>query len=329
VKTSLRKIKGRYKPLHNTLIIIDEASTVDEVLLDMIRKSTPDSKILYVMDHYQTVPIKGNKVPAYEQCTYRAKLTEVCRQKPVTINGVEQAHPIELAGEAYRNVIDGKPFPKLKDLLVYPYIQHLSGPDFQQKMDETFKIARPHKYSKVLAWQNSKVIQYNNYIRKLRGFTEVYAIGEKLITNQPIKNNSGDVLLPGSREVEVITRTRAIRESIDCYLLRLRILGTNNFIDCIAAENHADIMNEIKEANRMKHWAYKYKLQNTFADLRPSYTSTIHKAQGTTCDNVFINLADVAECHNRTDVARMFYVGYTRAENTVYLYGKLPAKYGG
>ena len=61
-----------------------------------------------------------------------------------------------------------------------------------------------------------------------------------------------------------------------------------------------------------------------FIDVRPIYSSTVHKSQGSTYDNVFLHIEDLSACPTYTDIPRLLYVALTRARNNVYIYGELP-----
>lgn len=58
-------------------------------------------------------------------------------------------------------------------------------------------------------------------------------------------------------------------------------------------------------------------------DLRAAYACTINKAQGSTYDKVFIDLDDIKKCNSGNQIARMLYVGVSRARLIVYLCGDL------
>jgi len=60
-----------------------------------------------------------------------------------------------------------------------------------------------------------------------------------------------------------------------------------------------------------------------WVDLRAAYACTINKAQGSTFDEVFIDLDDIRRCTSGDQIARMLYVGVSRARNHVYLTGDL------
>lgn len=59
--------------------------------------------------------------------------------------------------------------------------------------------------------------------------------------------------------------------------------------------------------------------------LTKSYASTIHKAQGQTYDDVYIDLSDLRHIYQRdaTMTARLLYVAFSRAKNNIYLTGDI------
>ena len=79
----------------------------------------------------------------------------------------------------------------------------------------------------------------------------------------------------------------------------------------------------MKSFARRKIWPSYFDLKNHVADVRPAYASTIDKAQGSTHDDVFIDLGDISGCREAGRKARMMYVGITRARNNVFCYGEL------
>jgi ATP-dependent exoDNAse (exonuclease V) alpha subunit len=60
-----------------------------------------------------------------------------------------------------------------------------------------------------------------------------------------------------------------------------------------------------------------------------AYAKTVHKSQGSTHDDVYIDLGNISTCHNPNQAARMLYVAFSRARNRVFLFGQLAEKYGG
>lgn len=66
-------------------------------------------------------------------------------------------------------------------------------------------------------------------------------------------------------------------------------------------------------------------LKRKFADIRPMYACTVHKSQGSTYDEVFINLTDFKRMYASDPkmTARLLYVAFSRAKHRVYLTGDI------
>ena len=50
------------------------------------------------------------------------------------------------------------------------------------------------------------------------------------------------------------------------------------------------------------------------------YSSTIHKVQGVTLDNVYIDMSDVSRCRDREQLRQLQYVSMSRTSNEVNLF---------
>ena len=79
----------------------------------------------------------------------------------------------------------------------------------------------------------------------------------------------------------------------------------------------------IKQARAMEWFNVVEEAENRWVDLRAAYACTINKAQGSTYDRVFIDLDDIGRCNSGDQIARMLYVGVSRAREQVFLTGDL------
>ena len=79
----------------------------------------------------------------------------------------------------------------------------------------------------------------------------------------------------------------------------------------------------IKLARNIKDYDLANMMETTWMDLRAVYACTINKAQGSTYDEVFIDLDDICKCNSGDQIARMLYVAVSRARHHVYLTGDL------
>jgi ATP-dependent exoDNAse (exonuclease V) alpha subunit len=66
-----------------------------------------------------------------------------------------------------------------------------------------------------------------------------------------------------------------------------------------------------------------HQIDQSWIDLRAAYAQTINKSQGSTYDKVFIDLDNVSRCHVGDQIARMMYVGVSRARSQVIFTGDL------
>ena len=85
----------------------------------------------------------------------------------------------------------------------------------------------------------------------------------------------------------------------------------------------------LKIEAKNKNWKAFFYLKRAIVDLRLADSSTVHKAQGSTHKNIFIDLSDLGKCTAYDTASRLLYVACTRATDHVYLYGKLPKRLGG
>ena len=63
-------------------------------------------------------------------------------------------------------------------------------------------------------------------------------------------------------------------------------------------------------------------------NLRLAYCFTVHKAQGSTYDEVLIDLDSFNSCWDKDVAARLLYVAVSRAKHRVLFFGSLPKRFG-
>ena len=71
-----------------------------------------------------------------------------------------------------------------------------------------------------------------------------------------------------------------------------------------------------------------YEISNQTLDLRKVEASTVHKAQGSTLDTVFIDLDDISKCTQKQLTAKLLYVAASRARKKIIFFGELAKRYG-
>lgn len=316
--------KDRVANLTNSLVFIDEASMINLELLEKIRyaqKRFRNCKVVFIGDAYQLPPVMENVCPVFNP---KAKnvffLTEIQRQ--VANNPI-----IQLSAD-YRAVLDDHTLGWPKIPADNKHIFH-----YREKQDflDTIKAAytKPHKENefKIVAWSNNRVILYNKWIRKLQGMTAPFHIGETMITNKPIFYDGA--LMAGTDTLHMISDViPANIGSIQGFLIEL--MGFENmqlFQPLHWAEASKFAKQLANEAKMTGDWKAYFEVTQNWLDLRPIHASTVHKAQGSTYREVFVDLNNIGENTRWKEVARLVYVAITRASDKVHIFGDLCMNY--
>lgn len=292
----------------NYILFIDEASYIDGPLLDYIFKLTADCKIVFMGDPAQLTPVKCTTTPVFSAGFTGAHLTQVMRQaegNPITTLATQFRHTV--------NTGEWKPFKPDGH-----HVVHLPRPEFNKIMLADF--SRPdwkYRDSKFLAWTNKRVIEYNQHIReKVKGdphFQEGdYAVCNSFVT-------SGKASLKTDQLVH-ITR---ISEDTERFEVPGNYFLLDDKIELFMPKSLAARNLREKQAKALEERHVQREIDSSWIDLRAAYAQTINKAQGSTYDSVFIDLDDIRRCNSGNQIARMMYVGVSRARQHVYMTGDL------
>jgi exodeoxyribonuclease-5 len=323
-KTGVKSLveKNDPKDLAGSVVFVDEASMVTRDLMDHIRKAAKkfkQCKVIYIGDNYQLPPVKESLCPVFHTVMTTNFLTEIQRQ-------VAGSPIIQLASQ-YRMMLDDH-------TLEWPTIVHDNHTIFHYQDKQDWFNAVQAAYLpihgvddvKVLAWTNDRVREYNAWIRNFSGQTGDFAIGETVQTNRPIQKND-KILAPtdSSHLIRSITETRI--DDIDGYHIGLESLSTR-VLQMVFQPKSWKAANKLAAGfAKNKNWKAFYQIKDEWADLRAVHAQTVHKSQGSTYRDVFIDLSNIGRNNKWQEVARLVYVGITRASNQVHLFGQLQDRY--
>ena len=304
-ETSL--IQNRSTPIRNYIIFIDEASYIDIELLQYIESSTQDCKIIFIGDPAQLAPIKSSATPVFSSGYTQASLTEIVRQA--------EGNPIIDLATAFRNTVNGQPWEQC-----FPdgqHIVHLPRQEFNQEILGEF--TRPkwkHDDSKVLAWTNKTVIEFNKAINEsVQGVPELQ-VGDTAVCNSFLKFKTGSVKT--DETVTITRKSKAIEHDTEGWMVVLNTYYTVFLPVSLEAKKA-----RLKQARKDEKWQIVADISDNWADLRAAYACTINKSQGSTYDKVFIDLDDLKKCNSANNLARLMYVAVSRARNQIFLTGDL------
>lgn len=297
--------------IENAVILIDEAFYIDPQLQQYIEQGTKNCKIIFIGDPYQCAPIRQTHSPIQDLTCRTEELTQVMRNKGA----------LTLLGEHWRDVVISGQFSRftLPDSNI---IFTQSAAEFQHHIDSEFSnnTADENK-NKILAWTNNQSAQYSHHVRMLRGLPNEFTEGEYL------QINSG---LPKKKmPTDTIIRIKKFYAAGTIHGIQGRHAELYRGEDLFIPNSAKDYQDKLKEYKANKNWKSFFEVQETIPDLRAIHSCTVHKGQGSTYENVFIDLPDIGACNIASDVARMMHVAVTRASSKVIFRGKLPDKYGG
>lgn len=318
-KTGGHKLStGRgYQEIYDTLVIIDESSFISDELFNFIDATLKRCKVLLIGDQYQLAPVKQ-----------KTSIMETVKCEKVYMNKIMRNSGIIMkTGAQFRDTVESGDFnPIITD---NTNLIHVDGTTFKRMIDEAFTSDDYNvNVSKVLAWTNKRVMQYNGHIRKILNLPEQFEEYEVAVTNIPIL---------GKGYVKTADSYVTITEIIEEKTIK-GVKGYNIILDSahngFLANNYSDVDKLLKQMTKKakkdsRLWSEFYNVKEQWLDLRPPYASTVHKSQGSTYKQVFIDLTDIGKCNTASDVARMLYVAISRASDKVVLYGELPPKYRG
>lgn len=291
---------------NNLIIVIDECSYIDSKLLNIINQATSTTcKIIFMGDPSQLTPVGSNEVPVFNQNYPSATLNQVVRQD--TTNPIQ-----EICANLRKTIQESVGFPKIS---LSAEILHLTKEDFETEIAKEFSRAEwGQGDSKILAWRNRTVQQYNTAVFKHINNRSEFKKGDYVLNNHFVSGLKAD--------------TEYMIEK--CYACTA-YNNTEGFnVQVVGESKHLFLPKNIKDYDKAKKRALKdgdsdrvKEIMEEWVDLRPSYACTVNKSQGSTYNKVFIDLGDLAKCRDALQLARLLYVAISRARYQVIFTGDL------
>jgi exodeoxyribonuclease-5 len=314
------------------LLVVDECSMIDSMLLDRIVESTPNTKVLFVGDPAQLPPVSPSGEtglsPVFSLISEKVRLTHIVRQAA--------DNPILALSAQIREWMDRGYIPTLSDLeKALPVPPSKAG---LMTGDATHAIAFEHQEgrdTRILCYTNRRVLDYNRRVHEILhpgdprpfvpGQTVVFQSEHEAIERKTIRNNEeveitalmesshpkwpeipawfvsithpeyGPLSVYFPKHPAALDRT--VKGLFDDYR---RLTTDKSDRDSVAEGRHCS----------MQAWA----LKKAFADIRATYAQTVHKSQGSTFHTVFIDWNDLLMLAGRskTEFLRCLYTAVTR-----------------
>lgn len=306
------------------IVIIDEASYIDEELFDWIKKKiSKDTKVIFVGDPAQLKNADATSMPAFESGFRKAELKIVERFDTDT--------PIFKLSEELRERILAKDWRIPKCPIDGKHIVWLPRPKFDRVMlsdmaaeDWTFSV------SKFLAFRNNRVQTYNKGLNNLIKGSRDFQAGDYAINNHYVGGKKGMGIRTDGM-VYISALEADIQHGEPGYWVYLSNNDERIFfmphdhkaITKIVNRLYKDYENSPNPEASRAYLEQMHRVKDTWIDLRPVYAQTVYKAQGSTFRRVYIDLADIGFCMDTELRMRMLYVACTRARKQLFLTGDL------
>lgn len=290
------------------LIFVDEASYIDRPLLGWIFKLTHRCKVIFMGDPAQLTPVMSHDVPVFNAKFKEAMLSEVVRQA--------EGNPIiELSTRFRETVNTGEFFQFTPD---GHHIQYMDRDTFNKTLLADF--SNPNwKYqdSKFLAWTNKRVIEYNHMISNQVTGDPHFQVGDYAVCNKYVMSGKRSI------KTDQLVHITGIEPGVFQYGVQGSNVTLDNSATFFFPKSLAEKKALIKQARATDQLRIVAEAEDQWIDLRAAYACTINKAQGSTHDRVYIDLDDISRCNMGDQIARMLYVGVSRARHQVFLTGDL------
>jgi ATP-dependent exoDNAse (exonuclease V) alpha subunit len=303
--TKKKKLIAVGDVIENALIFIDEASYIDQHLLSLIFLQTKNCKIVFVGDPAQLTPVGSTYMPAFEMNKNEIELTELVRfdNGPIA-NMVTNLRDTVLTGNWH------------KFQLADQIIEHVPRQQFEALAHQAFLNEQEFGKTKVLAFHNDRVVYMNNMLtQQIVGTTEPQE-GQRMVSNGAANNTASRVFNNEEVMIENLSKTKWF--GFEGYEVKLQNKEGIYFLPKkreFIAEAHRVAANG-DDIRQMKE------IDEEWLDLRPEFSCTVNKAQGSTYDTAFIDLDDISRgARTANQLARYLYVGNSRCRTRCIMTG--------
>ena len=338
---------------YNGIVICDEASMINDDLFDLLIEKVSDrrSKILFVSDSAQLLPVKQQQHAKVYTLEDSFELTKIYRQTdknaltPILqrLRTEEIPYLVSTEGEDGNLVIESE----MKKFLDKAVSEIKVGIDSKNIL-----------HTKIAAYTNKRVSIYNEVVRKFIWNSDKEYIKGEILTayeNGEYENydywNSMDYII--SKDPEFVTVELpnfypmkgwklTLYDSYDNFEFPIFILSKDNSerdFESLSGTIEKIRLQAIEAKKRRlstsyKYWRKYYELISSFASpidlfydgrlIRKKsfdygYACTVHRLQGSSFDNIFVDMRNIKICKDDLIRRQLQYVALSRTRKDAYV----------
>lgn len=298
-------------------VVVDECSMISPELWDCLCQARQHwgFELVLMGDALQLPPVNCKTSPSFESATTSIELTEVVRHGGELAQCVRRlrdsllaGRPVLLDASSERTDPDGE------------LVAWLSSGGFLAHALEQLRAGRQ---AKLLAYTNDTVDWINDALRReLLGeqAKEEYVAGEQLVVVKSYEDFEEGHLLFAEEQVQItgVELVQHPRWQLHCYKLEtdcgLDVYTLGRRHRAAWRRKEREIVDDCRAKGK---WGEVTRFREGFALLRPGYATTIHKAQGSTWQDVYLVQTDVTardwSQDRRFERDQLLYVAYSRA----------------
>lgn len=301
-----------HKIFNNTLLFIDEYSYVDIDLLAYITRAIgKNSHVVFLGDHCQLSPVNARSIPVVDRNWPTVYLKEQVRQETSTLKTI--------AEKLKKYVSDGE-FPELTpDGVSFIHYEEKDEDAFIDALIQSFKDGS----SRFISYTNERTVDVSKFLfEEFKGRAE-YEAGDYVTNNRHHTGYSTSIKTDASVHlihVEPGKQTLYNRDRSESITVEGQLVNTA-YTSGLFIPNDYTLFNSINPDEL--DIQSRAKFEKEWVDFRPQYACTVHKSQGSTYDQVFIDLTDFSKIYKEDVLARLLYVAMSRARKKIHVIGHL------
>ncbi len=332
-----QKLIQQYK-----LIVIDEASMLNRDLYELLIKEAKrfNTKLLFMGDEAQVPPVNEHKSEVFKVSSI-SHLTKVERQAG--------DNPLMKVYDSIRDNIQSKnDVFEHKTQLLYDkgIVFHNEEQEFRKMAIQAFtskQYEHNKNHCKVICWTNSCVKNWNEIIREalIGKNRDAIEVGDLLMSYSNVL--LGDKQIYNSADYEVDSVTEGVTsDEIDVYKVILIDIDTQSEynVNIVIPETHnlekfkriamwyldktVGTMGKARSIAWGQYFGFKskhllmQKVGKVDKDFEYGYAITVHKSQGSTYTQVYVDESDIDNNRKYTERNKLKYVAFSRPTDIVH-----------